>query len=132
MIATVSKLINSNISAAEIYRQTGVVATTIKKLRLGKQDINTMKYYTLKKLYDYQVSLDEKEIDGDSYNDLQSVYEKLEESDDYKEKYQELLNLNTKVGIKFREIIKPAIEDERTLEDVNRYIDLLVTHEELK
>ncbi|MCG7340181.1 hypothetical protein MHZ36_12865 [Staphylococcus sp. ACRSN] len=132
MIATVSKLINSNISAAEIYRQTGVVATTIKKLRLGKQDINTMKYYTLKKLYDYQVSLDEKEIDGDSYNDLQSVYEKLEESDDYKEKYQELLNLNTKVGIKFRKIIKPAIEDERTLEDVNRYIDLLVTHEELK
>ncbi len=132
MIATISKLINSNISAAEIYRQTGVVATTIKKLRLGKQDINTMKYYTLKKLYDYQVSLDEEEIDGDSYNDLQSVYEKLEESDDYKEKYQELLNLNTKVGIKLREVIKPAIEDERSLEDINRYIDLLVTHEELK
>jgi gamma-glutamylcyclotransferase (GGCT)/AIG2-like uncharacterized protein YtfP len=132
MLATVNKLIESNISAAEIYRQTGVYDTAIKKLRLGKQDINTMKYYTLKKLYDYQMSLDEAEVQGDNYGQFQSSYENLNDIEDYKEKYEALLNLNTKLGVKIRALINASNENEADLETINRYLDLLITHEDLK
>lgn len=132
MLATVNKLINSNISAAEIYRQTGVYDTGIKKLRLGKQDINTMTYGNLKKLYDYQMSLDEAEIKEDTYAQYQDSYEKLNDIENYEEKYKALLNLNTKLGVKIRELINEPSEDETKLETINKYLDLLITHEDLK
>lgn len=138
MLNTVKKLIDSNISAAELYRETGVADSIIKRLRLGKQDYDQMRYYNLKKLYDYQLHLEEQKVKEDNYEEYLNAYEKLKETEDFKEKYEQLTDINSDLGKKLRNILKSlGITEENyhdafkeaTEEDVEqlyRYIDLLL------
>ncbi|MBO1199937.1 XRE family transcriptional regulator [Staphylococcus simiae] len=53
------KLFNSNISAYQISKDTGVNEATIKQLRLGKSKLDRLGLLNAEKLYNYQ-----KEIEG--------------------------------------------------------------------
>lgn len=138
MLNTVKKLIDSDISAAELSRETGVADSIIKRLRLGKQDYDQMRYYNLKKLYDYQLHLEEQKVKEDNYEEYLNAYEKLKETEGFKEKYEQLTDINSDLGKKLRNILKSlGITEENhhdsfkeaTEEDVEqlyRYIDLLL------
>lgn len=132
MLATVNKLIASKTSAAEIQRQTGVVDATIKKIRLNTLDMSKMKYFNLKKLYDYQMSLEEEKITGYTYNDFQQKYQDLNELDDADEKYKHLVELNDQLSVRLRELVNGSIDNESDLEVINSYLDLLTKQENLK
>lgn len=132
MLATVNKLIASKTSAAEIQRQTGVVDATIKKIRLNTLDMSRMKYFNLKKLYDYQMSLEEEKITGYTYNDFQQKYQDLKELDDADEKYKQLVELNDQLSVRLRELVSGSIDNESDLEVINSYLDLLTKQENLK
>lgn len=132
MLATVNKLIASKTSAAEIQRQTGVVDATIKKIRLNTLDMSRMKYFNLKKLYDYQMSLEEEKITGYTYNDFQQKYQDLNELDDADEKYKQLVELNDQLSVRLRELVNGSIDNESDLEVINSYLDLLTKQENLK
>lgn len=125
MLATVNKLIDSPISAAEIQRQTGVVDSTIKKVRLGTLDVSRIKYYNLKKLYDYQVYLDEENIKENTLNEFQQYFNNLEQTQMDYDKCQELFDINSKIAVRIREIVFDSIDDPSKLEQVNSYLELL-------
>lgn len=125
MLATVNKLIDSPISAAEIQRQTGVVDSTIKKVRLGTLDVSRIKYYNLKKLYDYQVYLDEENIKENTLNEFQQYFNNLEQTQMDYDKCQELFDINSKIAVRIREIVSDSIDDPSKLEQVNSYLELL-------
>lgn len=125
MLATVNKLIDSPISAAEIQRQTGVVDSTIKKVRLGTLDVSRIKYYNLKKLYDYQVYLDEENIKENTLNEFQQYFNNLEQTQMDYDKCQELFDINSKIAVRIREIVSDSIDDPSKLEEVNSYLELL-------
>lgn len=125
MLATVNKLIDSPISAAEIQRQTGVVDSTIKKVRLGTLDVSRIKYYNLKKLYDYQVYLDEENIKENTLNEFQQYFNNLEQTQMDHDKCQELFDINSKIAVRIREIVSDSIDDPSKLEEVNSYLELL-------
>lgn len=52
---------NKSLSAAEISRDTGIGTTTIKDLRRKVRDIKMLKFNYVKKLYMYQLALEEAE-----------------------------------------------------------------------
>jgi len=134
MLNTVKKLINSNISAAELSRKTGVTDSIIKRLRLGSQGYETMKYYNLKRLYDYQLHLEEQKIKEDCYEEYLNAYEKLDNIENYEEKYELLTDINSDLAKKLRNtlkslgVTKEAFKEssEEDIEQLYRYIDLLL------
>lgn len=52
------KLLNSNISAYQISKETGVNEATIKQLRLGKSKLERLGLLNAEKLYNYQKELE--------------------------------------------------------------------------
>ncbi|EHJ07959.1 hypothetical protein [Staphylococcus simiae] len=52
------KLLNSNISAYQISKDTGVNEATIKQLRLGKSKLDRLGLLNDEKLYNYQKELE--------------------------------------------------------------------------
>ncbi|QHW35879.1 XRE family transcriptional regulator [Staphylococcus ursi] len=52
------KLLNSNISAYKISKDTGVNEATIKQLRLGKSKLDRLGLLNAEKLYNYQKQLE--------------------------------------------------------------------------
>ncbi|APT16480.1 MULTISPECIES: hypothetical protein [Staphylococcus] len=52
------KLLNSNISAYQISKETGVNEATIKQLRLGKSKLDRLGLLNAEKLYNYQKELE--------------------------------------------------------------------------
>ncbi|MBZ8172196.1 hypothetical protein FOG26_03265 [Staphylococcus cohnii] len=50
---TIIKLINSDITGYQIYKDTGLSQTVISTLRSGKRDIDNLKLGTTEKLYEY-------------------------------------------------------------------------------
>ena len=52
------KLLNSNISAYQISKETGVHEATIKQLRLGKSKLDRLGLLNAEKLYNYQKELE--------------------------------------------------------------------------
>lgn len=52
------KLLNSNISAYQISKETGVNGATIKQLRLGKSKLDRLGLLNAEKLYNYQKELE--------------------------------------------------------------------------
>ncbi|MGJ7589112.1 hypothetical protein [Staphylococcus shinii] len=143
MLDTVRKLMETNISAAEISRQTGVADSIIKRLRLGKQDYETMRYYNLKKLYDYQLYLEEQKVNDYTYEQYVSNLKKIEDIENVEEKYEKLLEINSDLAIKLRDILKSlgiskdsditnlGEKEEQALKEASteqlyKYIDLLI------
>lgn len=56
----VQKLLdNKSLSAAKISRDTGVGTTTVKELRRKEKDVNKLNFDYVKKLYLYQLALEE-------------------------------------------------------------------------
>lgn len=52
------KLLNSNISAYQISKETGVNEATIKQLRLGNSKLDRLGLLNAEKLYNYQKELE--------------------------------------------------------------------------
>ena len=52
------KLLNSNISAYQISKETGVNEATIKQLRSGKSKLDRLGLLNAEKLYNYQKELE--------------------------------------------------------------------------
>lgn len=50
---TIIKLINSDITGYQIYKDTGLSQTVMSTLRTGKRDIDNLKLSTTEKLYEY-------------------------------------------------------------------------------
>lgn len=50
---TIIKLINSDITGYQIYKDTGLSQTVMSTLRTGKRDIDNLKLGTTEKLYEY-------------------------------------------------------------------------------
>lgn len=50
---TIIKLINSDITGYQIYKDTGLSQTVMSTLRTGKRDIDNLKLGTAEKLYEY-------------------------------------------------------------------------------
>ncbi|MBJ6292022.1 XRE family transcriptional regulator [Staphylococcus aureus] len=63
LIETVKKLINSNLSAYEIGKKTGVDPASIRRIRRGERTVEKLSFDSAEKLYNYQRSLENKEED---------------------------------------------------------------------
>lgn len=50
---TIQRLINSDITGYQIYKDTGLSQTVMSTLRTGKRDIDNLKLGTTEKLYEY-------------------------------------------------------------------------------
>ncbi|WP_239710669.1 XRE family transcriptional regulator [Mammaliicoccus sp. E-M21] len=55
---------NESLSAAKIGRETGLSSGTIKHLRTGYKTLDVTKFENIKKLYEYQLALEEAEEDN--------------------------------------------------------------------
>lgn len=58
LIETVKKLINSNLSAYEIGKKTGVDPASIRRIRRGERTVGKLGFDTVEKLYNYQKQLE--------------------------------------------------------------------------
>ncbi|MCS4487170.1 XRE family transcriptional regulator [Staphylococcus americanisciuri] len=61
MRTEIMNLLNSDISAYQISKSTGVNESTIKQLRLGKSKLDRLGLLNAEKLYDYQKQIEENE-----------------------------------------------------------------------
>lgn len=76
----VQKLLdNKSLSAAKISRDTGVGTTTVKELRRKERDLNILNFNYVKKLYNYQLELEEAEEENDNQHETLNVYKHLNE-----------------------------------------------------
>lgn len=62
-IKTVKKLINSNIDATTIEKNTGVDASSIRRIRRGERTVEKLTFEKGIALYNYQKSLENKTSD---------------------------------------------------------------------
>lgn len=60
-IETIQRLLDSDIKARDIERETGVKNARIYELRNGKRKLENLTLLTAERLYQYQRELDEKE-----------------------------------------------------------------------
>ncbi|CAC6087988.1 TPA: helix-turn-helix transcriptional regulator [Staphylococcus aureus] len=58
LIETVKKLMNSNLSAYEIGKKTGVDPASIRRIRRGERTAKKLSFDTAEKLYNYQKQLE--------------------------------------------------------------------------
>ncbi|MBO1200026.1 XRE family transcriptional regulator [Staphylococcus simiae] len=58
LIRTVKKLINSNLSAYEIGKKTGVDSASIRRIRRGERTVEKLSFDTAEKLYNYQKEME--------------------------------------------------------------------------
>jgi hypothetical protein len=50
---TIQKLINSDITGYQVFKETGLSQTVMSSLRTGKRDIDNLRLGTTEKLYEY-------------------------------------------------------------------------------
>lgn len=127
MKETVQKLLDSSISAAEISRKAGVSDAMVKRLRLGNQTLDNIYFGNMKKLYNYQLQVEEnQDVNEDAYNQYLEEMKRIDRTKNYKD----LTRMNGNIAMKLRtQLSNLGLEknsDDENVKQIFEYIDLLV------
>lgn len=127
MKETVQKLLDSSISAAEISRKAGVSDAMVKRLRLGNQTLDNIYFGNMKKLYNYQLQVEEnQDVNEDAYNQYLEEMKRIDRTKNYKD----LTRMNGNIAMKLRtQLSNLGLEkssDDENVKQIFKYIDLLV------
>ncbi|SUM53565.1 DNA-binding protein [Staphylococcus epidermidis] len=126
MKETVQKLLDSKISAAEISRQTGVSDAMVKRLRLGSQNLEGIYYSNMKKLYNYQLEI---ENNQDILEETYYKYLKEMENINQNRDFDDLARMNGNIHLKLKaQLYKLGFyenSEDEAVAQLFKYIDLL-------
>lgn len=126
----VKNLIESDITAAEIGRQTKTAEGTIRQIRLGLREIEGIRYKTLVKLYGYynEVLLDN--LEGDTNKMYLNEIDKIKKMKSYEKTYSNLNNVNKNIWLSISmlldELEVESDEDKERLLLLRKFNDLLI------
>ncbi|HDK8139668.1 TPA: hypothetical protein ACK1AU_002600 [Staphylococcus aureus] len=126
----VKNLIESDITAAEIGRQTKTAEGTIRQIRLGLREIEGIRYKTLVKLYGYYNEVLLENLEGDTNKMYLNEIDKIKKMKSYEKTYSNLNNVNKNIWLSISmlldELEVESDEDKERLLLLRKFNDLLI------
>ncbi|EGQ3776072.1 hypothetical protein GH131_10585 [Staphylococcus pseudintermedius] len=126
----VKNLIESDITAAEIGRQTKTAEGTIRQIRLGLREIEGIRYKTLVKLYGYYNEVMLENLEGDTNKMYLNEIDKIKKMKSYEKTYSNLNNVNKNIWLSISmlldELEVESDEDKERLLLLRKFNDLLI------
>ncbi|MEJ7542804.1 MULTISPECIES: hypothetical protein [Staphylococcus intermedius group] len=127
----VKNLIESDITAAEIGRQTKTAEGTIRQIRLGLREIEGIRYKTLVKLYGYYNQVLLENLEGDTNKMYLNEIDKIKKMKSYEKNYSNLNNVNKNIWLSISmlldELEVESDEDKERLLLLRKFNDLLIS-----
>ena len=123
----IKRLLDSDVTAYKISKDTGIRTSIISRLRSGKQSVSSSSYEIMKKLYQYQMNREFRMILGkERYSQYKSTVKEIKNSKDSEYRYKTLSRLNGNVKMALRDLLRDTdiIEDDNS--EVAKVIDLLL------
>ncbi|MDT0694122.1 hypothetical protein RM611_11030 [Staphylococcus chromogenes] len=126
----VKNLIESDITAAEIGRQTKTAEGTIRQIRLGLREIEGIRYKTLVKLYGYYNEVLLENLEGDTNKMYLNEIDKIKKMKSYEKTYSNLNNVNKNIWLSISmlldELEVESDDDKERLLLLRKFNDLLI------
>lgn len=127
----VKNLIESDITASEIGRQTKTAEGTIRQIRLGLREIEGIRYKTLVKLYGYYNEVLLENLEGDTNKMYLNEIDKIKKMKSYEKNYSNLNNVNKNIWLSISmlldELEVESDEDKERLLLLRKFNDLLIS-----